>query len=97
VNVEERRDVLEAIAAGAPGVNAADRLRALEALNDLDRIASVHPDSREPHVERDPDRIERILELALLHVGPRLIEERAEARAQELLSAPHRDRPARRR
>jgi hypothetical protein len=30
--------------------------------------------------------MQRVLELALLHVGPRLIEERAEQRARELLA-----------
>jgi hypothetical protein len=73
--------MLESIAFGDDErVTPADRLRAVGELRELDRDDQAARFARlppRPYVERDPDRIERILELALLHVGPRLIEDRA--------------------
>lgn len=75
----KRRAVLEAIIAGADAT-AGERLAALRDLRGLDRddeAARFHRETPEPYVERDPDRIERILSLALEHVGGTLIERKA--------------------
>lgn len=85
MSLERRRAVLEAILA-ADDTTAPDRLRAIEALAELDRIeteARFTRQASEPHVERDPQRIEKIMQLALEHVGADLIERRAQEIAGE--------------
>lgn len=87
---DDHRAMLESIAFGDDEwVTPADRLRAIGVLRELDRdeqTARFTRQASEPYAERDPDRIERILELALLHVGSPIIEARAEERARELLA-----------
>jgi hypothetical protein len=85
VSLERRRAVLEAILF-ADDSTAPDRLRAVEALAELDRLdAEVRSrrDIPEPHHETDPERIEKILRLALEHVGGAQIEARAREIAEE--------------